>query len=340
MGFSWLLVTQSWMQIYCQKNVEGEASNGLCLTRLVEMGWLTSWALRYWLPSSLSLYTRRKRRRLLANLQSWEKEVSRERVRGILEQIVVCPGLLDAPRPLKRFLLRFTLLHLETYLYGLSRKCCHKGCRTGLPPSHVPLKIILFSRYCVKPWGKGHSTDVFPMYKKKTSVVTFGTNSASCIPYELPLGHLILDMGRTEVDREENEGEAHHVSAQDRIRKPLWFEIFIEELMPSSSKCCQSPSGSSWWGRLTRSQRTWPGMGCIGRSAPACHRNRLCHHCHCLWVSHFHRNQHCCCHRGHNDEEKLTENCSRSLWRKLPWDSGASNLAKNRLTQKLLWWWW
>jgi hypothetical protein len=39
----------------------------------------------------------------------------------------------------------------------------------------------------------------------------FGTNSASRIPYELPLGHLVLDVRRAEVDREEDQGEAHHV---------------------------------------------------------------------------------------------------------------------------------
>ena len=46
-------------------------------------------------------------------------------------------------------------------------------------------------------------------------MITFGTNSASCVPDELPLGHLVLDMRRAEVDREEDEGEAHHVSDQD-----------------------------------------------------------------------------------------------------------------------------
>ena len=38
----------------------------------------------------------------LERKRSLEKEVSRERVRGILEQIVVCPGPLDAPRPLRK----------------------------------------------------------------------------------------------------------------------------------------------------------------------------------------------------------------------------------------------
>ena len=47
------------------------------------------------------MYTKRKWR-WLENLQSsLEKEVSKERVRGILEQIVVCPGQLAAPRRLK-----------------------------------------------------------------------------------------------------------------------------------------------------------------------------------------------------------------------------------------------
>ena len=41
--------------------------------------------------------------------------------------------------------------------------------------------------------------------------------------------------------------------------------------------------------------------------------------------------QHLCCHVLNHEDQKLTENCSRSLWRKLPWDSGASSFAKNRL---------
>ena len=49
------------------------------------------------------------------------------------------------------------------------------------------------------------------------SMITFGTNSASCVPDELPLGHLVLDVGRAQVDREENQGEAHHVS-DERLR--------------------------------------------------------------------------------------------------------------------------
>ena len=38
-------------------------------------------------------------------------------------------------------------------------------------------------------------------------------------------------MGRTEVDREEDEGEAHHVSAQARIRKLLMLSIIIRIMM-------------------------------------------------------------------------------------------------------------
>ena len=84
----------------------------------------------------------KRKGRGLENLQSLEKKVSKERVRGIPEQIVVCPGPLDAPRQLKgKILVEIHLLKkLGTYLYGLSRKCCHKGCRRGLPPNHGPLK--------------------------------------------------------------------------------------------------------------------------------------------------------------------------------------------------------
>ena len=58
-------------------------------------------------------------------------------------------------------------------------------------------------------------------------VVTFGTNSAPCIPYELPLGHLVLDVGGAEVHREEDQGEAHHVSAHVRVRSPLSYDILL-----------------------------------------------------------------------------------------------------------------
>ena len=47
--------------------------------------------------------------------------------------------------------------------------------------------------------------------------ITFGTNSASCVPDELPLGHLVLDVGRAQVDREEDQGKAHYIS-DERLR--------------------------------------------------------------------------------------------------------------------------
>ena len=53
--------------------------------------------------------------------------------------------------------------------------------------------------------------------------ITFGTNSASCVPDELPLGHLVLDVGRAQVDGEEDQGEAHHVSVQVRIKNHSGF---------------------------------------------------------------------------------------------------------------------
>ena len=64
--------------------------------------------------------------------------------------------------------------------------------------------------------------NVFDVISKKNntivvSMITFGTNSASCVPDELPLGHLVLDVGRAQVDGEEDQGKAHHVS-DDRLR--------------------------------------------------------------------------------------------------------------------------
>ena len=49
----------------------------------------------------------------------------------------------------------------------------------------------------------------------KKGFVTFCADSAPGVPDELPLGHLVLHVGRTQVHGEQDQGEAHHVSDQD-----------------------------------------------------------------------------------------------------------------------------
>ena len=71
-------------------------------------GLMTSWALGIWLPCNLSIW--REKGRWLETLQSLEKilwlgsncNISKERVRGIPEQIVACPGPPAAPHQLKK----------------------------------------------------------------------------------------------------------------------------------------------------------------------------------------------------------------------------------------------
>ena len=49
----------------------------------------------------------------------------------------------------------------------------------------------------------------------KACFVTFCADSAPGVPDELPLGHLVLHVGRAQVHGEQDQGEAHHVSDQD-----------------------------------------------------------------------------------------------------------------------------
>ena len=93
-------------------------------------------------------------------------------------------------------------------------------------------------------------------------MITFGTNSASCVPDELPLGHLVLDVGRAQVDGEEDQGKAHHVS-DDRLRSDWQRVGWNATIITIELDRCSRQSM-----RLTQSQRTWPGKDCTGRIEP------------------------------------------------------------------------
>merc|ERR1712012_495310 len=47
----------------------------------------------------------------------------------------------------------------------------------------------------------------------------FCADSAPGVPDELPLGHLVLHVGRAQVHREQDQGEAHHVYRVHRHRQ-------------------------------------------------------------------------------------------------------------------------
>ena len=99
-----------------------------------------------WSCFALDLY--QEKMAWLDPLQSQKnrRKIFRERAQGILGQTVASPGPQDALRQLKG---RNKLWDYpkdicplkKLYLYALWGKCCHKGCRRGLPPSRVPLQI-------------------------------------------------------------------------------------------------------------------------------------------------------------------------------------------------------
>ena len=95
------------------------------------------------------------------------------------------------------FIFILSNLNAKTNLYGLAEKCCRKGFRRGLPPILDPLQGISFF-----------------LKTNKACFATFCADGAPGVPDELPLGHLVLHMGRAQVHGEQDQGEAHHVSDQ------------------------------------------------------------------------------------------------------------------------------
>ena len=94
--------------------------------------------------SCLALDLHQEKMAWLDPLQSQKnrRKIFRERAQGILGQTVASPGPQDALRQLKG---RNKLWDYpkekaqKLYLYALWGKCCHKGCRKGLPPIHARL---------------------------------------------------------------------------------------------------------------------------------------------------------------------------------------------------------